>query len=195
MTRLGGTILAVILLSAALFASMLSFGPGAPQRQRAPEPEAAAPPPTADGGLVVPVAGIPRGALRDSWGDPREGGARAHRGLDIMAPGGTRVLAAGPGMVEKLFESRLGGTTLYIRSPDRRWIHYYAHLSAYAPGMAEGRRVRAGEWIANVGDTGDAGPGNHHLHFAMQRMRPGERWWQGEDVNPYPLLARSQPSR
>ena len=51
------------------------------------------------------------------------------------------------------------------------------------------RRVRAGETIAYVGDTGNAGAGNYHLHFAVARMGPGERWWQGTPVDPYPLLA------
>lgn len=191
MTRLGWIILGAILIVAVLFGSMLSFGPGDGTAVKQGPPPAV---PSHDG-LVVPVAGYPRGALRDTWGDPREGGLRTHRGLDIIAPGGTRVLAAGPGTVEKLFQSRLGGTTLYVRSPRGDWIHYYAHLAGYAPGVREGMQVRAGQWIASVGDTGDAGAGNHHLHFGVQRMRPGERWWEGEDVNPYPLLAGNAAAR
>ncbi len=194
MTRLGWTILAIILAGVIAFGSMLSFGPSASRPKPAPSPKAIVSRPV-EAGLVVPVAGYPRGALRDGWGDPREGGARRHHGLDILAPGGTRVLAAAGGTVEKLFESRLGGTTLYVRTADGRWVHYYAHLSGYAPGMREGLAVRAGQWIANVGDTGDAGPGNFHLHFGMQRMVPGQRWWEGEDVNPFPLLAGTRAER
>ena len=97
--------------------------------------------------------------------------------------------------MEKLVESARGGTTLYVRTRDGGWIHYYAHLSGYAPGMREGLAVRAGQWIGTVGDTGDAAPGNHHLHFGVQRMAAGERWWEGEDVNPYPLLAGTAPDR
>lgn len=196
MTRLGWAILGLVLVAAGLFASMLSFGPG--NGSPKVRPTAATPPPVTRperDALVVPVAGVARADLRDGWGDPRDGGARPHRGLDIMAPAGTRVLAAADGVVEKLFNSVRGGTTLYVRSADRRWIHYYAHLSGYAPGLREGSRVRAGQWIADVGDTGDAAPGNHHLHFGVQRMRNHERWWQGEDVNPYPLLARKPPQR
>ncbi len=137
----------------------------------------------------MPVAGIPRGALRDSWGDARGDGTRGHHGTDILAPGGTLVLAAAPGRVEKLFQSRLGGITLYVRSPDRAWTYYYAHLAGYAAGVREGMVVKAGDALGYVGDTGDAGAGNYHLHFGMTRMAPGERWWQGRDVNPYPLLA------
>ena len=140
-------------------------------------------------GLIVPVAGVQPRALSDTWGDPREGGVRSHQALDIIAPQGTPVLAAMAGRVEKLFESSRGGTTAYVRSLDGRWMTYYAHLSGYAAGLAEGQVVRAGQPIAMVGDTGDAGPGNFHLHFALHHMAPGERWYQGTPIDPYPLLA------
>lgn len=148
----------------------------------------------ASDGLRVPVAGVSRSALRDSWNEAREGGARGHHGTDIMAHAGTPVVAVADGAIERLFDSVRGGTTLYQRSPDRRWSFYYAHLAGYAPGLREGMRVRAGQLLGYVGDTGDAGRGNYHLHFGMTRMRGHERWWQGENVNPYPLLAR-QPAR
>ena len=99
------------------------------------------------------------------------------------------VLAAADGRVEKLFESRLGGHTLYQRGADGGTVYYYAHLDAYAPGVAEGIVLRRGQPIAAVGATGDADPAAPHLHFEVHRMAPGERWWQGAAVNPYPLLA------
>jgi murein DD-endopeptidase MepM/ murein hydrolase activator NlpD len=107
-----------------------------------------------------------------------------------MAPEGTPVIAAAPGTVEKLFFSQGGGgITIYVRSPDQRWTYYYAHLSAYAPGLAEGQQVKRGQVIARVGHTGDASAAGPHLHFAINQMAPGERWWQGTPINPYPLLA------
>ena len=185
MTRLGWAILMVIILGVAAFASMTSFGTA----DRSGVKTVAAVPPVATTGLLtIPVAGVPRSAIVESWGDARGGGTRGHHGTDIMAPGGTPVVAAAAGRIEKLFQSELGGTTLYIRSQDGGWVHYYAHLAGYVPGLAEGQAVRAGQQIAYVGDTGDAGPSNFHLHFGMQRMHPGERWWQGEDVDPYPFL-------
>ena len=184
MTRLGWAILLIILVVVGGFVSLLSFGGGGGTTQGPPAlVEAFA------GTLAVPVAGIPRGALRDNWGDPRGGGTRTHHGTDIIAPGGTPVRAAAPGTIEKLFQSDLGGTTLYVRSPDRRWTYYYAHLSGYAPGVREGMAVNANDTIAFVGDTGDAGPGNYHLHFGMTRMDPQQKWYQGVDVDPYPYLA------
>ena len=137
--------------------------------------------------LQIPVAGVRREQIDDTWGQAR-GAGRQHHGTDIMAPGGTPVLATADGTVEKLFESRLGGTTLYQRSVDRRWVFYYAHLRAYLPGLHEGQKVRAGEPIAFVGDTGDAGAGNYHLHFSIARLTPDQHWWQAQDVNAYPAL-------
>lgn len=149
-------------------------------------------PPLAPGAgavLRVPVAGVDRAAIRDSWGDPRDNGLRAHHGTDIMAPGGTPVTAAAPGTIEKLWTSAAGGTTLYVRSPARDWTYYYAHLSAYAPGVHEGQTVRTGDPLGFVGDTGNAGAGNFHLHFGLTRTTPDQHWYQGQDVDPYPYLA------
>ena len=147
------------------------------------------PPARADGlpALTIPVAGVRRDQIVDTWGQAR-GEGRQHHGTDIMAPGGTPVLAAADGTVEKLFQSGLGGTTLYERSVNRRWTFYYAHLSGYLPGVHEGQAVRAGEPIAYVGDSGDAGPGNYHLHFSIARLTPEQHWWEAEDVNAYPAL-------
>ena len=186
MTKLGWFIIGFIALIVAAFVSMTTFG-GAARRAA----KVAAVPTSVDvpGRLAVPVAGVRRSQLVRNWGDERGGGTRTHHGLDIMAPSGTPVVAAASGTVEKLFESGLGGTTIYVRSPDRRWTYYYAHLAKYAPGLSEGRRVAAGETIGYVGDTGDAGPGNYHLHFSTTRMQGEERWYQGEDVDPYPMLA------
>ena len=188
MTRLGWGLLILFLAVAAIFGSMLRFGGVYPRNRGAVR---LAPPPLREHGLLaMPVAGVSRDSLTDNWGDPRDGGARRHHGTDIMAPGGTPVTAAAAGTVEKLYNDARGGVTLYERSADRRWIYYYAHLSGYAQGLREGRVVRAGDPLGFVGDTGDAGPGNYHLHFGLTRMRPGQRWWEGEDVDPYPALAR-----
>ncbi len=78
--------------------------------------------------LVVPVLNVRPSELTDTFSDSRADGSRLHEAIDIMAPKGTSVVAAGPGEIEKLFESDAGGLTIYVRSPDRRTIHYYAHL-------------------------------------------------------------------
>ena len=155
-------------------------GEGGPPEQRARQ--AAASP-----ALAIPVAGVDADQLEDTFDDARSEG-RVHDAIDIPAPRGTPVIAAASGTVEKLFESRNGGHTIYIRRPSNRWIDYYAHLDSYAPGLAEGQKVRRGEMIGRVGATGDASPEAPHLHFAVNSMAPGENWWQGRAVNPYPLL-------
>ena len=141
-------------------------------------------------GLVIPVAGIKASQLVDTFTQARAGGARVHDAIDIMAAEGTPVIAATDGKVEKLFFSDGGGgITAYVRSPDQRWSYYYAHLQGYAPGLAEGQNVKRGQIIGRVGHTGNANPAGPHLHFAINQMAAGEKWYQGRPVNPYPLLA------
>ena len=147
-------------------------------------------------GLAIPVVGIGAAQLSDTFSQARAGGARRHDAIDIMAPTGRPVVAAAPGRVEKIFFSRGGGgNSVYIRSDDGRWSYYYAHLSAYAPGLHEGQRVLRGAPVGYVGATGNANPAGPHLHFAIYRMEAGEKWSQGTAINPYPLLAARQVSR
>jgi peptidoglycan LD-endopeptidase LytH len=145
-------------------------------------------------GLALPVVGVKPAQLTDTFTQARSNGRR-HDAIDIMAPEGTGVIAAADGTIEKLFFSHGGGgITLYERSPDHKWQYYYAHLSAYAPGLAEGQQVKRGQVIARVGHTGDANAAGPHLHFAINVMAPGERWWNGTPINPYPLLAGKKAS-
>lgn len=143
-------------------------------------------------GLAIPVVGVKASDLVDTF-DAARGAGRRHDAIDIMAPEGTPVIAAADGTIEKLFFSKGGGgITIYERSTDPRWMYYYAHLQGYAPGLAEGQQVKRGQVIARVDHTGDASPSGPHLHFAINSMAPGERWWQGTPINPYPLLAGKQ---
>lgn len=137
--------------------------------------------------LVIPVRGVSAAQLVDTFTDARSAG-RVHNAIDIMAPTGTPVFAAAPGYVAKLFISRMGGNTIYVRSFDQRRIYYYAHLSAYAPGLAEKQRVTAGQVIGAVGYSGDANSAAPHLHFAINDIDPAENWSKGFPINPYPLL-------
>jgi murein DD-endopeptidase MepM/ murein hydrolase activator NlpD len=141
-------------------------------------------------GLAIPVVGVKKGDLVDTYTQARAGGLRRHDAIDIMAPVGRPIISAAPGTVEKLYFSQGGGgTSVYVRSDDGLWTYYYAHLSAYAPGLREGQKVRRGTPIGYVGYSGNANPAGPHLHFAINRMQPGEKWYQGTAINPYPLLA------
>lgn len=139
--------------------------------------------------LIVPVYGVKPSDLRDTFSDARSEG-RVHDAIDIPAPAGTPVLAAGDGQIVKLFLSERGGTTIYQTSQDRKLIFYYAHLSQYAEGITEGKIVHKGEVIAYVGDTGNAGAGNYHLHFSISVVSDPQRYWEGTNINPYPILHR-----
>jgi murein DD-endopeptidase MepM/ murein hydrolase activator NlpD len=140
-------------------------------------------------GLVIPVAGVTADKLTDTFSDARGGGIRLHEALDIMAPRGTPVVAAAAGTVEKLFHSDAGGNTIYIRSPDRTTIHYYAHLDRYAEGLHEGQNVTQGQVLGAVGSTGDANPDAPHLHFEIMQTTPKAKWYEpATSINPYPLL-------
>lgn len=137
--------------------------------------------------LIIPVSGVKANQLRDTFSEARSEG-RVHDAIDIPAPQGTPVLAAADGEIVKLFQSERGGTTIYQLSTDKKLVYYYAHLQRYAEGLAEGKSVRQGEVIAYVGDTGNAGAGNYHLHFSIAILADPKRYWEGTNINPYPLL-------
>ena len=171
-------------------------GPLAPAAPRAAAVPATDARPQADGesdlerllskGLLIPVEGVEAHQLEDSFDDPR--GWRIHQAIDIMAPRGTPVLATGDGAIAKLFESRLGGITLYQFDPAREFAYYYAHLERYAHGLEDGQQVKRGEVLGYVGSSGNASSEAPHLHFAIYKLGPRQRWWKGEAVNPYLVL-------
>ena len=141
--------------------------------------------------LAVPVLGVKPDQLIDTFKDARSEG-RVHDAIDIPAPAGTPVIAVAEGEIIKLFESEKGGITIYQSSKDKKLIFYYAHLQRYAEGLAVGKTVWQGETIAYVGDTGNAGAGNYHLHFSLMVTNNPKRYWEGTNVNPYPLLKRDR---
>lgn len=137
--------------------------------------------------LIIPVAGVQPTQLIDTFSDARSEG-RVHDAIDIPAPGGTPVLAAADGEIVKLFQSERGGTTIYQLSADKKLVFYYAHLQSYATDLQEGQFKRQGEVIGFVGDTGNAGAGNYHLHFSIAVLADPKRYWDGSNINPYPIL-------
>ncbi len=139
--------------------------------------------------LIIPVAGVRPDQLRDTFSESRSEG-RIHDALDIPAPHGTPVVAAADGPIVKLFQSERGGTTIYQLSPDGKFVYYYAHLDRYADGLVENHYAKQGEIIAYVGDTGNAGPGNYHLHFSIAEISNPKDFWHGKNINPYPLLRK-----
>ena len=115
--------------------------------------------------LLFPVRGVPPAALRSIFGDPRDAGRRRHEGVDIFAPRGTPVLAASDGVVTSVGESNLGGRVVWLWNAARRQAQYYAHLSEQL--VTAGKRVRRGDVIGRVGNTGNARTALPHLHFGI----------------------------
>jgi len=140
--------------------------------------------------LIVPVVGVERATLRDTWREARAAG-RVHQGIDIPAESGTPVLASGDGKVAKLFLSERGGYTLYQFDPSETWVYYYAHLQSYAADIAEGDELRQGALIGYVGSSGNAR--TPHLHFEIGRLGTERRWWVSEPINPYWSLTAGLP--
>lgn len=140
--------------------------------------------------LIIPVQGVVRRDLADTWGHARSEG-RSHEGIDILAPQGTPVLAVADGRIVRFFNSERGGVTIYQFDRTDRFVYYYAHLSARAAGLAEGDSVRQGQVIGYVGMTGNAPI--PHLHFEIQRLGPERRWWEADSMNPYPILMTGAP--
>jgi murein DD-endopeptidase MepM/ murein hydrolase activator NlpD len=141
------------------------------------------------GKLLVPVEGMKASQITDTFNQPR-GKERQHQALDIMAPKGTRVLAAADGKVVKLFNSKPGGLTVYQFDPSGKYAYYYAHLDHYADGLKEGTELKRGDLVGYVGSTGNANKEAPHLHFALVELTPEKQWWKGTPVDPYPLLEK-----
>ena len=102
---------------------------------------------------------------------------RKHLGNDLMGGLGTPIIAVEGGVVEALGWNRYGGWRVGVRSFDSKRYYYYAHLQKdkpFAPGLAVGQVVQAGDLIGYMGRTGYSDKENVnnietvHLHFGMQ---------------------------
>jgi murein DD-endopeptidase MepM/ murein hydrolase activator NlpD len=137
--------------------------------------------------LMVPVEGIPRGAIRDNYTAKRAAGI--HRALDILAPRYTAVVASDDLVIGRLFSGPVGGIVIYASDPEQRFVYYYAHLERYRTALAVGDRVAKGSVIGYVGTTGNAPPDTPHLHFQVMKRAVGRAWWDGPAINPFSFFA------
>lgn len=121
--------------------------------------------------LAFPVFGRDGESILSAWGAERDAGRRQHEGVDIFAPRGTPVLAASDGVVSRVGDQRLGGRVVWVRDERRGISQYYAHLDSQL--VARGQRVRAGDTLGLVGNTGNARTTAPHLHFGLYVRRGG----------------------
>jgi hypothetical protein len=131
--------------------------------------------------LAFPVEGRGNGAVQSFFGAEREAGRRVHHGIDIFAPRGTPVLAATDGIVRSVSPNNLGGNVVWLSDPARGQSLYYAHLDTQV--VQAGQRVRLGDTLGFVGNTGNARTTRPHLHFGIYRRGEGP-------VDPFPWVRR-----
>lgn len=134
---------------------------------------------TSQGLLAFPIVGKGTKNIASFWGDPRDGDARKHEGVDVFASRGTPVVAASPGRVRRVGDNRLGGKVVWLFNNELDHSQYYAHLDSQL--VRVGQMVDAGDTIGLVGNTGNAITTAPHLHFGIYRSGRGA-------VDPYPFL-------
>lgn len=135
--------------------------------------------------LGFPVAGKGNSSVQSFWGASRDGGGRSHEGIDIFASRGTPVVAIADGFVTRTGNQGLGGKQVWLRDGLLGNSYYYAHLDSIL--TESGKKVKAGDTLGLVGNTGNAKGGATHLHFGI--------YTSGGAVDPYPFVRkRSVPS-
>ncbi|HEY0068121.1 MAG TPA: M23 family metallopeptidase [Flavisolibacter sp.] len=127
--------------------------------------------------LGFPVSGK-SARVGSVWGDSRDAGARRHEGIDIFAPKRTPVIAAADGTVNRVEETTIGGKVVWLRPEGRPINLYYAHLDEQL--VSAGQRVRLGDTLGLVGNTGNARTTPPHLHFGIYGF--------GGAINPLPYV-------
>lgn len=132
--------------------------------------------------LPIPILmGFTVANLSKNFGDPRDGGAREHEGLDLMAPTGAYVVSPTEAVVIRTGSGSSAGTYVYTANPgDETFV--YMHLDDIADGLKVGTVLEPGDLIGYVGNTGNASGGAAHLHFEIRDGR--------DATDPYPRLTR-----
>jgi murein DD-endopeptidase MepM/ murein hydrolase activator NlpD len=138
--------------------------------------------------IILPVAGADMAKVDDSFNEPRDGGDRVHRALDILAPRGTPILSADDGKILRMTTNTLGGISMYTVDPEGRLVYYYAHMDHYNDAMSPGRAIVKGDTLGYVGTTGNAPKNTPHLHFQVMRWPADGKYWNGEPIDPYEAL-------
>lgn len=135
----------------------------------------------------------------DTWGASRTfGGNRKHEGTDLMTKKGIPLIAVTDGLIIRKGWNQLGGwriSLLDFKHP--QVVYYYAHLQDFAENIKVGSRVKKGDIVGYVGDSGYGPEGTtgqfpSHLHFGIY-IRKG--WFQvaSQTINPYPFLVTWDP--
>src|SRR5437588_8115599 len=149
--------------------------------------------------IVFPVQ--EKVSYSDDWGAARAGG-RSHQGNDLMGSKLFHELAAADGVVQwvKVDDGTSTSGNMLSLKGDDGWVYWYIHVNndtpgtddalnppeyRFAPGIQAGSRVKAADFIAFMGDSGDAETTGPHLHFEIHQP-------DGTATDPYVSLRLSQ---
>ena len=105
--------------------------------------------------------------IQGFWADPRDTGSRSHEGVDIFAERGTPVIAITDGTISSTGNGGFGGLQVWITDKLKKKRIYYAHLDSFI--VSEGDKVKIGDTIGFVGNTGNAIELPPHLHFGVYK--------------------------
>lgn len=131
----------------------------------------------------IPVLlGVEVNDLTKNFGDPRGDGTRTHEGLDILAPSGTPIASPVDAVVTSIGNGSSSGIYVRAAAPGGETL-VYMHLSAIATGVVSGTKLKRGDILGFVGNTGNASGGPAHLHFEVRANRT--------PTDPYPRLTQT----
>jgi len=135
----------------------------------------------------------------DTFGAPRAGG-RTHEGQDLMGTKLEREVAARDGVITYVKTAGAGaesnGGNMLVLRDSEGWEYWYIHINndtpgtddganppewMFAPGIGKGSKVTAGQFLAFMGDSGDAETTGPHLHFEIHQP-------DGTPINPFESL-------
>ena len=154
---------------------------------------------------VLPDPVLGKATWSDTFGAPR-GSGRRHEGQDLMGKKMLKLLACVDGTIVEL-RHRASGNSLYLLGDDG-WYYCYLHINndtpgtddgknefstAFATGLKQGDKVKKGDHIAYLGDSGNAEGTGAHCHFEI-RM-PNEKWYNASAVNPKYALDAAEPAK
>jgi Domain of unknown function (DUF4214)/Peptidase family M23 len=141
----------------------------------------------------------------DTYGDCRDGCSRYHEGQDLMGSKLQRLIACRDGVIVSL-NHESSGNSLYLQDDDG-WYYAYLHINnddpgtddganpiqwAFAPGVQQGSRVYRGQFIAYLGDSGNAESAGSHCHFEI-RKPTAQGVWHSQAINPKYSLDAAKP--
>jgi murein DD-endopeptidase MepM/ murein hydrolase activator NlpD len=128
--------------------------------------------------LAFPVPSGEKATIGCFWGASRDHGTRKHEGIDIFGKRGMPVVAAADGYITGVHEGGIGGKVVFLHPSGKDYTLYYAHLDSQT--VREGQKVKTGEVVGLMGNTGNAKYTAPHLHFGIYAA--------GGAVDPLPFV-------